>query len=95
MRSYLRHRAYFEELRLFRDYRISLEFEKTGTDHAWVISPIWVTAVRLEAEHIMKPSSSMCAMALFFNPIKMERKMGEPRERLVKCLDSRGPDVIG
>ncbi|MBI5178070.1 MAG: response regulator [Nitrospinae bacterium] len=86
---------YVDELKLFGEYELALEFEAKNPLEQWAISPIYGTAVRLETDASgMHLTSKKCEVALYFNAKAMDKKVEKKLNDLIKWLASLAPDAI-
>lgn len=86
---------YTDQVKLFGEYQLSLEFEAGPDRQPFVVNPLYGTAVRLEAASgSMNLSDRKCTVALYFGANTIDRKVEAKLIELVRWLSASGPDTI-
>lgn len=87
--------AYVEEIKLFGEYALSLEFDSGPGKQPWAINPLFGTAVRMEADSSnIAITNKMCQVALTFGANSIDRKVEDKLNELVRWLASFEPESI-
>jgi CheY-like chemotaxis protein len=86
---------YREDLRLFGQYNISVEFNSTEQNKTFAVNPLAGTIMRLENDSgDMSGSQRLCQAAVYFEPKAMDRRTEDKLNELVKWLATLSPDTI-
>lgn len=86
---------YNEELKLFGQYEISVEFEAVGGSGTFAVNPIHGVIMRLENDSgNIYSTSKLCQVAVYFNPRDLDKRTEVKLDELIKWLASLSPDMI-
>jgi two-component system chemotaxis response regulator CheY len=86
---------YSDELKLFGQYELSVEFETPEHNKTFAVNPISGVFMRLENDSgNIYAASRLCQVAVYFNPRNMDKRTEEKLDELVKWLASLSPDMI-
>lgn len=86
---------YRDELKLFGQYQLSIEFNSIEHNKSFAVNPVPGTIMRLENDGgDMSGSQKLCQAAVYFNPKAMDKQTEGKLNELVKWLASLSPDNI-
>ncbi len=86
---------YTENVKLFGEYPLSLEFDSGPGKQPWAINPLFGTIVRMEADTSnMAITNKMCQLGFTFGANTIDRKVEEKLNELVRWLASFEPESI-
>lgn len=84
-----------ENIRIFGEYQLSLEFDSGPGKQPWAINPLFGTVVRMESDSAsMAITNKMCQVALAFGANAIDRKVEDKLNELVRWLASFEPESI-
>lgn len=85
---------YIDAIRLFANYDIELKVEGPDKKKTWLIAPLTGRVIRLESDHSIQATSKLCLMALYLDPVTINKKVEETLMDLLNWTNSQIPEVI-